>query len=77
MSVTRPTITPDTLTGALDQLFGGNAGANAGDDNGPPPTDPGTEEPQSDAEALAALELTEDAERETIRHIAAHFGGAA
>lgn len=44
----------DTLTGALDQLFGGNAGANAGDDNGPPPTDPGTEEPPSDAEALAA-----------------------
>lgn len=43
----------DTLTGALDQLFGGNAGANAGDDNGPPPTDPGTE-PPSDAEALAA-----------------------
>lgn len=30
-----------------------------------------------DAEALAALELTEDAERETIRHIAAKFGGAA
>lgn len=45
----------DTLTGALDQLFGGNAGASAGDDNGgtTPPPDNGGTEPPSDAEALA------------------------
>lgn len=43
----------DTLTGALDQLFGGNAGANAGDD-GSGTTPPPATTPETDADILAA-----------------------
>lgn len=41
----------DTLSGALDQLFGGNAGASAGDSGGTPPTTPQTPT-EGDAAAL-------------------------
>lgn len=54
----------DTLTGALDQLFGGNAGANAGDDNGTTPPDTGNQPPQTNdqllAEALADMQKALD-----------------
>jgi len=50
----------DTLDAALDRLFGGDSGANAGDGDVPTtPTDPGTEEPGTDEPTTEPGDLTE------------------
>ncbi|MEV4774265.1 UPF0182 family protein [Microbacterium sp. LWH12-1.2] len=54
----------DTLTAALDKLFGGDAGADGGDDQ-VEPTDPGTEEP-TDPDAGEVPTTPTDAEADAL-----------